>query len=191
MSVNFRPKGIQKALRGFTLVELMVTISIMGALAALAAPSFRDTIARYKTSSMADQMVAMLALARAEALRRGGDVYLEKMPNGSSVNTCVTNQEWSCGVFLWADNVRNQTREANADPALDEPILRAFDVPQGIAFRNMSAGSNSRILFNRWGQGNNIGALHFLVRYSGVPDADRSVCVSSGGRIRVAESNIC
>lgn len=191
MLLTRNPKGIHKTQRGFTLVELMVTISIMGVLAALAAPSFRDTIARYKTSSMADQMVAMLTLARAEALRRGGDVYLEKVPNGSSANTCATDQEWSCGVFLWADNVRNQTREANADPALDEPILRAFDVPQGIAFRNMSAGSTPRILFNRWGQGNNIGALNFRVRYSGVPDADRSVCVSSGGRIRVVKGIVC
>lgn len=191
MSIACRLKGIHKTQRGFTLVELMVTVSIMGVLAALAAPSFRDMIARYKTSTMAEQMVAMLALARTEALRRGGDVYLEKMPNGSSVNTCATNQEWSCGVLLWADNVRNQTREANADPALDEPILRAFDVPQGIVFLNMSAGSDARIRFNRWGQANGINALNFRVRYNGVVNADRSVCVSSGGQIRVVEGIVC
>lgn len=179
MSTNHVPTGFAE--RGFTLIELMVTVSIMGILTALAAPSFTDMIARYKTSSMADQMVAMLTLARTEALRRGGDVYLEKSPNGTSVNSCGTNQEWSCGVFLWADNNRDGTQDAN------DPTLRTFDVPQGIVLRNMSAGSGSSITFNRWGQATGINALNFRLTQSGV---FRSVCISSGGRIRVVEG-IC
>lgn len=167
------------------MVELMVTVSILALLAALAAPSFQDMLARYKTSSMADQMVQMITLARAEALRRSGDVVLEKRANGTSVNTCSTAQEWSCGVFLWADVNRNGSQDAN------EPTLRVFDVPQGIIMRNMSAGSTASITFNRWGQANGINALNFRLIKSGVSTADRSVCVTSGGRIRVVEGISC
>ena len=60
--------------RGFTLVELMTVISIVAILAAVAAPSFRQLIATQRIRSAASALVESLWFARAEALKRNGNV---------------------------------------------------------------------------------------------------------------------
>lgn len=181
--MKLRPTLTSLSGRGFTLVELMVVMSILAILSALAAPAARDMIATYQTRSVADQVVATLYAARTEAIRRSGDVVLEKL-NGTT-NPCATNQQWSCGVRLWADVNRNGAFNAGTDV-----VLREIDVPAGITLRNMSAGSSATITLNRWGQANGINALCFQVTRTGVAIADRSVRVAAGGRIQVLDS-IC
>lgn len=65
---------------GFTLVELMVTVSIAAVLAALAVPSFQQLIASQRMRSASLDMVSDLVLARSEALKRGATVQV--MPAG-------------------------------------------------------------------------------------------------------------
>jgi type IV fimbrial biogenesis protein FimT len=168
---------------GFTLVELMVVMTIVAVLSAMAAPAMREMVARYQTSVVADQVVTALSTARMEAIRRSGNVVLEKI-NGTT-NPCANNQQWSCGVRLWADVNRNGAREGT------DVILREFDVPAGISLLNMSAGSTASLTINRWGQANGINALNFRVTRIGVAVADRSVCVSAGGRIRIVDGIVC
>lgn len=170
--------------RGFSAIELMVVMSIMAILTALAAPSFSEMLARYKTSVMADQLVSLLTVARTEAIRRGGNVILSKKTSG--INDCSTNQKWSCGVTLWADDDRDGTQDAN------EPVLRDFDVPEGIVLNNNTGATPAaRIILNRWGQANGINALAFSLVHTSISSANRSVCVASGGRIRVVEGVTC
>lgn len=168
---------------GFSAIELLVVISILGILSALAAPSFRDTLARYQTSTVADEIVNLLGTARVESIRRGGNVVLQKKTTGA--NSCATNQEWSCGLILWADTNRDGVQDAN------EPVLKDVDVPANVVLRNMSGTSPANMTLNRWGQANGINALHFRVLRTGVTSADRSVCVTSGGRIRIENSLNC
>ena len=59
---------------GFTLVELITVLAIMGVLAALAAPSFSEMIARQRLRTGAFDLVADLLLARSEAIKRGENV---------------------------------------------------------------------------------------------------------------------
>lgn len=59
---------------GFTLVELITVLAIMGILAALAAPSFSEMIARQRLRAGAFDLVADLMLARSEAIKRGESV---------------------------------------------------------------------------------------------------------------------
>ena len=66
---------------GFTLVELMVTVSIAAVLAALAVPSFQQLIASQRMRSASMDMVSDLVLARSEALKRGATVQV--MPAGA------------------------------------------------------------------------------------------------------------
>ncbi|MFD0668534.1 GspH/FimT family pseudopilin [Ramlibacter sp. MAHUQ-53] len=55
---------------GFTMIELMVTLSILGIVVALVAPSFNDSLARTRLKSQASDVVNMLELTRSEALKR-------------------------------------------------------------------------------------------------------------------------
>lgn len=176
---------VHAAQQGFTLVEAIVVIAIMAILAAVAVPSMRDLIASYQTRSTADNMAAMIAYAKMEAIRRSGRVVLTKVPAGASNNNCGTNQRWSCGLLMYADLDADTVQDAN------EPTLRTMDVPANINLMNMSAGNGASLVFNRWGQANGINALDFRVTKTGVAAADRTVCVTSGGRIRVVDGLVC
>ena len=53
--------------RGFTLIEILVVVTLVLALTAIIAPTFQVTAAR-RVENVAHQMVAHLELARSEAL---------------------------------------------------------------------------------------------------------------------------
>lgn len=166
----------------------MVVLSILGVLSALAAPAMSDLIARWRTNAVAEQVTAALTLARVEAIRRSGNVVIQKSSSSysGSANDCTDDQQWSCGFIVYADIDRNGTQDAT------DVILREIDVPSGISLLNMSGASNAALTFNRWGLGNQgLNALHFRIRKIGLTEADKSVCVSSGGRIRTVNSISC
>lgn len=56
---------------GFTVVELLVTVSIVAVLLGLAVPSFRDLFERQRLETVADTIMSDLRAARAEAISRG------------------------------------------------------------------------------------------------------------------------
>lgn len=56
--------------RGFTLIELMVTVSIIAVVSAIAAPSFRSLIGTINSKSAAFDLIGDLTAARSEAIKR-------------------------------------------------------------------------------------------------------------------------
>jgi len=56
--------------RGFTIIELMVTIAIAAILLTIAAPSFQQLIKSNQVAAQNNELIAMIHLARSEAVRR-------------------------------------------------------------------------------------------------------------------------
>lgn len=63
------PRSRKYGPRGFTLIELVVTLTVLTILTAIAVPTYTDYLARSRVRSAAEGLVNQLALARAEAMR--------------------------------------------------------------------------------------------------------------------------
>ncbi|MGA8008098.1 MAG: GspH/FimT family pseudopilin [Thiomonas sp.] len=72
---NARPG--RSCVRGFTLVELLVTLAIAGLLLALAVPSFNRLMVSSRLTTQANNAVSLLSYARGEAVKRGGNVQID------------------------------------------------------------------------------------------------------------------
>ena len=68
----------QRRVRGFTLIELITVITVMGVLASLALPSFREFVANQRIRNVSFDLMAALTLARSEAVTRNRSIDLKK-----------------------------------------------------------------------------------------------------------------
>ena len=165
---------------GFTASELMVVVSIVAILAALAAPSFSPLIENWRVRESAEQLQSTLYYARSEAIKRGGQVLIQKIPNNTNGCTTATGtRAWDCGWIVCHDTNDNGTCNAT------EPVLQR--VASAAKVHVNRTGGGASIKLNRWGLvdgtflGFNLIPLDKSVSHPGT----RGVCMSSGGRVRI------
>ncbi|WP_263140960.1 GspH/FimT family pseudopilin [Pseudomonas sp. RIT-PI-AD] len=70
-------------LAGFTLIELMITVSLLGIFAALAVPSFTQFINNNRTQAASNEVYGLLQYARSLAVQ-----------NRASMSACLKNGSW-------------------------------------------------------------------------------------------------
>ena len=73
-----RPRALSRA-AGFTLVELMLAITVLGILSAIALPSLTDLVRGQRIKTASSDVYASLIYARSEAIKRAADVNI--VPN--------------------------------------------------------------------------------------------------------------
>ena len=168
---------------GLTAVELLVTIAIVAILATLGAPSFIGIMERWRVRQAAEDLTSTIYFARSEAIKRGGNVVITKLPNGTNRCTTATGADnWDCGWFVCEDTNGNDACDST------EPVLQRVEAPAGLDITR--SVSNANISLDRWGlvSGAWVG---FSVVPHGKSTADaatRGVCMSAGGRVRVIPS---
>lgn len=80
---------------GFTLIELMITVSILGILLGIGLPSFVTFINNNKITAEANSLIYSLHMARSEAIKRGTDVQVSL--------AFINNRSWPSGWKVIAD----------------------------------------------------------------------------------------
>ncbi|OMH34034.1 GspH/FimT family pseudopilin [Motiliproteus sp. MSK22-1] len=94
-----------KSERGFTLVELMVTVIVVAVLAGIVAPSYEQFVKDNRLSSQINSLIGSLHFARSEATLRRSIVTMCASTDTSSCNTVNWEQGWI--VFTDASNNGN------------------------------------------------------------------------------------
>ena len=130
-------------IKGFTLIELIITITIVGIMVALAAPGMGTIIKNQRLTAQANDLVADLNLARSEAVKRATWVTICKTanPNASSpaCDTTASNQ-WTAGRIVFVDSGSGtSTNDGNGVINTNEIVLR---VRQGLEGGNKLHGDS-------------------------------------------------
>lgn len=103
--------------RGASLLELLVTMSVVGVLFSTAIPSFIDFSVRNRIVSYSNEFISAINLARSEAVRRGTTVSICRSNDNA---TC--SGSWSSGWIVFA----NTDGDSPAVVDAGEPLIRAF-----------------------------------------------------------------
>ena len=93
-----------KKQKAFTLIELMVTVSILAIVMALAIPSFKSSVANNRSVGAGGELVTALNFARTEAIKRGTYVSVCASSTGdTSTPTCLAAGNWAKGWLVFVD----------------------------------------------------------------------------------------
>lgn len=152
--------------KGFTLLELLVTITVAGIILSLGVPGFRSIIQNNRATTHTNDLVTALNLGRSEATRRAAAVSVCSSTDGA---TCSASNDWSTG-WIVVDNANN--------------VLRTWPERSGGA--GVVSGNVSQIRF--LARGSLAGGAPLLqVRVpSCTGNQGRNVAVNVAGRISVA-----
>jgi type IV fimbrial biogenesis protein FimT len=159
-----------KPVSGFTLMELMITLTVVGVLATIGAPSFLNMIQDNRTTTQTNELVTALNLARSEAIKRG-----------EGITVAATNNDFANGwcVHLGADCTGNDViREYSAMRQMDvqaSALTMTFD---GRGFKSVPANNIVTVVLAPAGcpSGSNNRARQLNIANTGRVNVDRMDC---------------
>ncbi len=154
--------------RGFTLLELLVSISIAAILMTVGVPSFNSFIRDSTLRSETNTLSSSLSLSRSEAIRRGENVNITAISDSTN---------WSRGWRIWIDSNNNNSFDN------DDALIRVFDQVNS----NISA-TKAAISFNHDGS-LNLPANHASIDFDIKPaqncqtNEQRHLTIEASGRV--------
>ena len=167
-----RRKGSDAAARGFTLIEMLITLVVAAILLGLAIPSYNDAVLGSRVSNLANDLIASIQLARGEAIKRNAPVTLCRSANGT---TCAVAGSWEQGWIV----------------AQGATVFQ-YQQPAPTGFKVVAAGGAGTLTFQPIGIGATA-ATFKVCRESPVGKQERLVNVSATGMayVTTTEAGVC
>lgn len=144
--------------RGFSMIELMITIAVAAILLAMAIPSFTSFLNANRVTSQANELLATFQIARIESIRRGARVVVCGSNNANAATpSCSAGASW-LGWIAFVDADRDNIFDAG-ETLLQANLLSGVtatassDVGALITFRSdgLARKSDGTILQGRVG----------------------------------------
>lgn len=156
-----RRKAGNRGPRGFTLVEIMIAIAILGILVVLAVSTFKELNEKYRVEGETKQLYADLMDVRARAMQRNRYSFVRMTGNGyATYEDCNPAPDGNC----------------NFESGLDNQVTRVTVTPHTIA--TTLAGGTDDFAFNRNGIATDTGTIQIISPLTTVkPDYD---CITIG-----------
>ncbi len=164
--------------RGWTLLNLLVSVCIVAILLSLALPAFDTLMWNQRRVAASNDLVASLHLARSEAIKRAQLVVL--CPMGAPGSCLERTGEWPNGWMVFVN--LDQDYPPRRDPG--EPVVRENPAPQGVSVQ----ANREAFVMRPVGVRSTNGTVSFCD-----PEdrrAGRAVVVSYTGRPRTSDRNL-
>lgn len=130
---------ISRSDRGFTLIELMVTIAVLSIILTIAFPSVRELVSDSNQASAINEFIGYLNYSRAEATKRGTPVGICASTNGADCG----GTSWETGWVVYQDSDNSDSKDAG------EPLLKTHGAVGGSL--TIRAGASGNEKFNSRG----------------------------------------
>lgn len=165
---------------GFTLIELMITITIVSILTLLAMPSYKTWIANSRVRTTTEAIQNGLMLAKAQALAKNAKVQLV-LTSSSPVVANVNSVTASTAGSGWMVRVYQTTSFTSAD------FIQGRSVAEG-GVNTTVAADQATFVFTGVGGLSPIPAADIAINVSGTgSDRPLRIEVSKGGAIRMCD----
>jgi type IV fimbrial biogenesis protein FimT len=178
--------------KGFTLVELLITMALVAILSALAVPSFQTLIKKNRVSVEAQRVLTTLFYTRMEAIKRNSLVSLCPSSDGLA---CNSELSWMDGWIIFSDRAKRGKLDHDMDRVLriGGPIKNGHLLystkhhkwfgyqPSGNSVGSSGSGNTSFIICSPKGD---VEGRRVVVSITGRPRIDEGI-----GKNRVCHSN--